>query len=60
MNKEVLMPRIKSFSWRLGGMVAVAVLSFGIENASELNIPSYGVVVAGLLMGELTKWLNTK
>jgi hypothetical protein len=59
MNTEVLVPRVKSFLWRLSGMIAVAVLSFGIENASELNIPSYGVVLGGLLVGEITKYLNS-
>lgn len=58
MNKEVLMPRIKSFSWRLGGMVVVAVLSFLIDNAVDLQIPAYGVVLAGLVVGEVTKYLN--
>lgn len=58
MNKEVLMPRVKSFSWRLGGMVAVAVLSFLIDNAVDLQIPAYAVVLAGLVVGEITKFLN--
>lgn len=53
-----LQNRIKSFLWRGSGMVAVSVLSFVIENASELNIPVWGVVVAGLVVGEITKWLN--
>ena len=55
---EQIKHRLKSFAWRLGGMVLVAVLSFGIENAAELNIPAWGVVIAGLVVGEVTKFLN--
>lgn len=57
---EQFKSRAKSFVWRLGGMVAVAVLSFGIDNAADLHIPTWGVVISGLLVGEITKFLNTK
>lgn len=39
-------------------MVAVAVLSFLIDNAVDLQIPAYAVVLAGLVVGEITKFLN--
>ncbi len=55
---EVLKKRLKSFSWRLGGMVAVAVLAFVIDNATLLEIPSYVVVVLGLILNEWTKYQN--
>ena len=55
---EALKSRVKSFAWRLGGMVVVAVLSFVVDNAADLQIPTWGVVIAGLVVGEVTKFLN--
>jgi hypothetical protein len=55
---EQLKKRLKSFSWRLGGMVVVAVLAFVIDNATLLEIPPYLVVILGLILGEVTKYLN--
>jgi hypothetical protein len=57
MNAQ-LKKRLKSFSWRLGGMVVVAVLAFVVDNATLLEIPPYLVVVLGLILGEVTKYLN--
>jgi len=57
---QKLIKRLKSLGWRTGGMVSVAVLSFMVTNATELQLPSYLVVFAGLLVGEITKLLNTK
>lgn len=50
--------RLKSFFWRLSGMVVVAVLAFVIDNATLLEIPPYLVVILGLILGEVTKYLN--
>lgn len=55
---EVLKKRVSSFVWRLGGMVAVAVLAFVIDNATLLEIPPYLVVILGLILNEWTKYLN--
>jgi hypothetical protein len=57
MNTEVK-KRAKSLAWRTAGMIAVAVLGFMIDNATALHIPSYIIVFSGLLVGELTKYLN--
>lgn len=55
---EQLIKRAKSFGWRLGMMIAVAVIAFITDNAVDLQIPSWGVVVLGLVAGELSKYLN--
>lgn len=52
--------RFKSFAWRLGSMVAVAILAFLTENATDLQIPAWGVIVIGLVSGEITKYLNRR
>ena len=57
MNEE-LKKRIKSFSWRLGGMCVASVLAFIIDNATLFEIPTYMVILLGLLAGEISKYLN--
>ena len=57
MSQEVK-NRLKSFAWRLGSMVVMASLAFVLDNAELLQVPSWGVVVLGLLSGELTKYLR--
>jgi len=57
MNEE-LKTRLKSLAWRTGGMVAVVLLGFLIDNETALNVNPYVVTFAGLIMGEITKQLN--
>jgi len=58
-NKDIFIPRLKSFAWRLGGMAGVAILAFSMDNIGLLNLPPEVVVILGLIVGELTKWINT-
>jgi len=56
----ILKKRLKSFGWRLGGMIAIIVLNELSKEVTTLGFsPSYAVVL-GLITGELTKYLNTK
>lgn len=59
MNIE-LQNRIKSFAWRLSGMVLAVLIAFLLENAVDFNIPAWGVVILGLINGEVTKYVNNK
>lgn len=59
MNKELLVKRLKSFAWRLGGMAVVAGLNFVAENLGLTGLSPAVVAVIGLGVGELTKALNT-
>ena len=65
--KTQLKKRLKSFAWRLGGMVVVAVLSFLIQpdtlsalNESGVVVPTIVTLVIGLVANEVTKWMNKK
>jgi hypothetical protein len=58
MNEQIK-NRLKSFLWRLGGMVVVALIGFVVDNETALNVPGWLVVVLGLIGGEVTKYLNT-
>ena len=56
---EILKKRLKSLAWKIGGMVSVLVITFLIDNSVFLNIPELGVVFLGLLVSEITKFLNS-
>lgn len=58
MDKELLIKRFKSFLWRLGAVVAVALISFLAENIGLFGLPLQAQVIAGLVLGEITKALN--
>lgn len=55
-----LIKRLKSFGWRLGGMVAVAAVAFVADNLALFELPPEVQVVVGLILGEVTKALNNK
>jgi hypothetical protein len=50
--------RLYSFLWRLGGMIAVALIGFLIDNETALAIPAWLIVILGLVMGECSKFIN--
>ena len=51
--------RLKSFTWRLG----MAIIAFGVawtaENLQLLDLSTQVTVVLALILGELSKYLNT-
>lgn len=58
--KEVLTsPRFKSFYWRSGMMVVAAFVSLLAENVSSFEFSPQVTVVLGLVLGEISKYLNT-
>jgi hypothetical protein len=56
---SVLVKRLKSFLWRLLMLVGAASVEFLAENIGLFHLPPQAVVVAGLVLGELSKYLNT-
>lgn len=63
---EEVMARIKSFAWRAGGMAVVAGLAYVITKGSVFDVdPKVLInlmimVIAGLVHGEITKYLNNQ
>lgn len=58
--------RLKSFLWRAGGLVGVSLLSFLISpdfldalSKDGILVPTILVTFVGLVVNELTKYLNT-
>lgn len=57
-NKTILVKRTKSFLWRLGGVSAVAILNFIADQIGLFDLPILVVGIIGLVIGEVTKYLN--
>lgn len=52
--------RLKSFAWRLGAYLVVAGLTWIADNLGLLELPPYIATIIALVLGEVTKYLNTK
>jgi hypothetical protein len=57
---EALKNRLKSFVWRLGMMLLAVVVDFTLKNLTALDLGANTTVVLGLLLGEVSKYLNKK
>lgn len=58
MNKQ-FRKRLESFLWRTTMMVLAVFVSFAMENLGLLNLDPVIVTVLGLVLGEVSKFLNT-
>ena len=57
-DKEAFKKRFWSFVWRSGWMVAASGITFVTQSLGDFNLPPYVVIVLGLVLGELSKWVN--
>lgn len=57
---DSLKKRLKSFAWRLGGMVSILVLSEVAANLNLFELPIWISTTIGLVIGEVTKELNNR
>lgn len=53
-----LQSRIKSFVWRVGMMGAAAIVAIMLDNLKLLQLSTTETAVVGLLLGEVSKYLN--
>lgn len=58
--KTQFIKRLKSFGWRIAMMFAAFIVTFAINNLASFNLSGEVAVVAGLILGEVSKFLNTK
>lgn len=56
---EQFKKRLESFLWRTTMMVLAVFVSFAMENLGMLNLDPVVVTVIGLVLGEVSKFLNT-
>jgi len=59
-NKQIYINRLKSFLWRTGMMVLALFIDFTAQNIGMFELPSEVTLVLGLILGEVSKFLNTK
>lgn len=59
-NRVVLFNRTKSFLWRAGMMLLALGVDFTLANLELLDLSPQTVVVLGLFLGEVSKWLNAR
>jgi hypothetical protein len=57
--KEQLIKRLKSFLWRAGMVALAAFLAYAAENIGLLELSPQATVIIGLVLGEISKFLNT-
>lgn len=58
MNTEILVKRLKSLAWRIGMMTLAMAVAFALDNLSEFNLSPQLTIILGLVLGEVSKWLN--
>jgi len=59
-NKQILKKRLKSLSWRAGMMIMAVIVDFLMVNIGLFDLPIALTGVLGLILGECSKYLNTK
>lgn len=59
MNPQ-LKNRFKSFLWRTGMMILAVSVDFALQNITEFNMGNQTTVIVGLVLGEVSKYLNSK
>lgn len=52
--------RLKSFAWRLGMMVLAFVANYISTNLAGLELSPTTTVIAGLILGEISKFLSVE
>jgi hypothetical protein len=55
----LLSARFKSFYWRAGAMLVAGFINVLLESATDLQLSNVTVIVLGLILAEITKFLNT-
>ena len=60
MEKSQLRKRFESFVWRAGMMVLVLLVDWVLDNLGLFNLNPQVVIVFGLVLGEISKWLKNR
>lgn len=61
MNQQ-LVSRLKSFAWRAAMVALTAVVTYAAspDTIADLGLPAAYIGFAGLILGEVSKYLNNK
>jgi len=52
--------RFKSFYWRSAMMIVAGFIDLTIQSLADFNLGSQTTVILGLVLGEISKYLNSK
>lgn len=58
--KPQIQNRLKSFAWRAVMMLLAGLTDVAIASLSDFNLTGEQVVFAGLILGEVSKYFNSK
>jgi hypothetical protein len=58
-NQSQLVKRFKSLLWRAAMMGLALLVEFALNNLGLLDLSPQLTVVIGLVLGEVSKWINT-
>ena len=59
-QKDTLQKRLKSLAWSTGMMLAAVVVDFLMENIGLFGLPNELTVFIGLVLAQISKYLNSK
>ena len=57
---NTLKTRLKAFAWHAGTMALVVVLNELAKNLGTLGLNESTIIILGLVLAQVTKYLNTK
>ncbi len=58
-NRSLLKKRSKSFLWRVGMMLVAVFIDFALTNLELFELSAQVTTILGLVLGEVSKYLNT-
>lgn len=59
-SESPIVKRLKSLLWRAGMMAVAAFAAYLTANIADLHLAPSATVLLGLVLGEVSKWLNTR
>lgn len=60
LDRDQLIKRFKAFLWQTGMMLVAALIQFVLDNLNLLHLSPEVTVVIGLVLGQVSKMLNTQ
>ncbi len=58
MTKQQIITRTKSLLWRAGMMAIAGGVAYVAEHLAGIGLPPIATAILGLLLGEVSKYLN--
>ena len=59
-DKDTLVKRLKALAWSVGMMAVAMAIDFLLNNIGLFNLPADVTVFLGLILAQVSKWLNSE